>query len=53
MIRLGINFEYTGKSDPVPSIAVAVTIPWFWTKRSGFMRGWGWREKVWRVYVTI
>jgi hypothetical protein len=45
-VRLGIEFEYERRHDPVPSFSVTLTWPHY---IKGW--GWGWRCKVWRFYV--
>jgi hypothetical protein len=43
-MKLGVEFEYTGRHDPVPSFTITVTIPWH------CYFGWGSRCRVWRFY---
>ena len=49
-MKLGIEFEYTGRRDPVPSFAITVTIPWRRSTGNHSGHTWGWRAKTWRLY---
>jgi hypothetical protein len=50
-MKLGFEIEYTGNRDPVPSVALMVTIPW--RTRPWHHGYWpvGWKTKVWRFYL--